>query len=88
VREEGVFRRHSLCRGTAHARFGSEVEQKVSNLVAHWTASSRVGMEMEFHIGEYCGHDRPQEERSRRHGIKPRGRVCDRRQAIRAERCD
>jgi hypothetical protein len=25
----------SFCRGTTHARFGSEVEQKVSNLVAH-----------------------------------------------------
>jgi hypothetical protein len=35
VREKGFSGGTSLCRGTTHAPFGSEVERKVSNLVAH-----------------------------------------------------
>jgi hypothetical protein len=35
MRERRISGAHLLCRGTTHARSASEVERKVSNLVAH-----------------------------------------------------
>jgi hypothetical protein len=60
----GISGAPSLCRGTTHARFGSEVERKSSNLVAHSPAERSTSYGGEGQGGPKFGGKSPLEELS------------------------